>query len=224
MAGTVNAAAAARLAGISERTMRAWLAAGKITGEKVQRPGQPAAWEIDPAQLPPRVTPAREAGEVAALVERVAALEQLVAKLYDRLEKQTMSKAILSDGPAAFPVPRERRDAGERVPADWASLPVPAPVLTARVPRHTVPLRWQGGGLPEGLVNWCTFAELHHIPERTVRFMIDKGRLTLVEGKWKRDNYYIRWALDATGRRQFYELWSGREDFHPCLDCPHDHD
>ncbi len=240
-AGKVNAAEAARIVGVSERTMRAWLTAGKIEGAVKQdtpdgperQLGQPAMWEIDPASLAKfaqltqraqRSAPGEMADGDVNLTERVAALEHLVKELRDRLEKQTMSKAILSATPIASPLPAARWDAGERGPVERASLPAPVPALTARAPRHTMPLRWHGGGLPDGLVNWRTFAELHHIPERTVRFMIDKGRLTLVEGKWKRDNYYIRSALDATGRRRFFELWGTREDFRPCPQCPHDNE
>jgi hypothetical protein len=199
----VNAAAAARLVGVSERTLRAWLAAGKIEGAVKQGTpdgpdrqfGQPAMWEIDPASLAqfaqlafhPQRSAAQPAGD-ASLAERVATLEQLVKKLYDRLEKPTIAEPNLRATPSAFPLPAVRRDAGGHGPVERASLPAPVPVLAARVARPTVPLRWHGGGLPDGLENWRTFAELHHIPERTVRFMIDKGRLALVEGKWKRDN------------------------------------
>lgn len=49
---TVSAADAARLIGVSDKTIRAWVAADRLTAEKVQTPGEgPAAWQIEVEQL-----------------------------------------------------------------------------------------------------------------------------------------------------------------------------
>lgn len=87
----VNAATAARLAGVSERTMREWLKAGKIAGEKIQRPGHPAEWQIDTEQDLLAGQPPQE-HELAA---RVLQLEQAFARLTRLVEALTGTRTPL---------------------------------------------------------------------------------------------------------------------------------
>lgn len=107
-----------------------------------------------------------------------------------------------------------------RVPSPRVSEPAsafsarPAPVLTR-------PLSY---GLPEGLVSWRTFAQVHGLPESTVKHQIDAGALRVIVGRWKVGYTYVKGALDAGGRRQFYQLWSGRENWRRCDACPHEHE
>jgi len=76
-------------------------------------------------------------------------------------------------------------------------------------------------GLPEGLVAWRAFAELHNVPETTVGRAIDAGSFRIVRGQWKVNRNTVLIALDAEGRAQFYELYHTRPDFAACPDCPH---
>jgi hypothetical protein len=79
------------------------------------------------------------------------------------------------------------------------------------------------GGFPEGLVSVWGFTALHHMPHSTIRKAIDTGRLEVVKGDWKQGKTRVKEGLDATGRRQFWQLWHENERFTPCEDCPHTH-
>lgn len=93
---TVNATEAARLLGVSERTVRAWLTAGKIRGASSgprHTPGKgPASWVIDTDALARlegvtldndalRQLEAERAGVSAAILARLEALEAELATL-----------------------------------------------------------------------------------------------------------------------------------------------
>jgi hypothetical protein len=78
-----------------------------------------------------------------------------------------------------------------------------------------------GYGLPAGLVSWRKFAEDHGMPGSTVKRAIDAGSLSIEPGPWKVGRVYIKGALDAAGRAQFWEMYHTSERFTPCPDCPH---
>lgn len=75
--------------------------------------------------------------------------------------------------------------------------------------------------LPAELIPWREFAILHGIHVSTVKDAIERGKLRVVRGNWKVGRGYVKGALDAEGRHQFYRLWCHRPDFVTCSECPH---
>lgn len=75
--------------------------------------------------------------------------------------------------------------------------------------------------LPGGLVSWRSFARLHHVPETTVHKAIQTGRFAVIEGTWQAGRARVQGALDAEGRRRFYDYYHENTHFQTCPDCPH---
>jgi predicted site-specific integrase-resolvase len=76
--------------------------------------------------------------------------------------------------------------------------------------------------LPEGLIAWRTFADLHRAPQTTAGRYIEQGMIHAVKGKWKIGGGYVKEALDAAGRRDFWVQFHSKDGFSPCNDCPHE--
>ncbi len=188
----VNAAEAARLAGVSERTMRTWLAAGRIAGaEKMQRPGHPAAWEIDPAQLPQRETPAREGGELAV---RVAALEQEVRALRTHL-------GIPAPGPLPTHAPpaEHSRDTISSVPVALPPYTGPDSALNASlVQPRDLPADWE---------LLTDVAERHGISPRSAASQ-RKAAAPPFPVHAQRAGTKQFWYLDTEGKRAAISYWA----------------
>jgi hypothetical protein len=228
MDDTVNASQAAQLVGVSERTMRAWLAGHKIAdARKTHLPGGPAQWEIPLTSLEgltplSRRSSARDGFETA----RIADLERQLRSLDAQLQALTTRNGNLmrsrgragawglSEG-ADYP-PAMSDGADELADASYA--PAYAPRDRARTVTRAL---HSTTALPDGLIPWREFAELHGISTSTVKDAIERGKLPIVQGNWKVERFYIKGALDAEGRRQFFRLWGHRPDYRPCIECPH---
>ncbi|MDQ2887768.1 MAG: hypothetical protein M3Y39_16980 [Chloroflexota bacterium] len=76
--------------------------------------------------------------------------------------------------------------------------------------------------LPEGLIPWRTFADLHKCSQTTAGRYIEQGFIHVVKGKWKIGNGYVKEALDAPGRHDFWTQFHNKDDFSSCDDCPHE--
>lgn len=91
MSQTVNAAEAAQLAHVTERTVRSWLASGKLEAAKVHTPGQPLTWAIDTDTLAEAIGRKIDAEALARIgasrptVGRLEALEREVSSLRARI-------------------------------------------------------------------------------------------------------------------------------------------
>ncbi len=79
------------------------------------------------------------------------------------------------------------------------------------------------GPLPRRLVSILEFAQLHHIPEQTVRTHIEIRLLPIHRGAWTdHDSMPVTLAFDAKGRQAFHHLYHGTPLFVPCTRCPHE--
>ncbi len=76
--------------------------------------------------------------------------------------------------------------------------------------------------LPDGLISWWSFADVHHIAHSTISKAVKTGRLASVRGEWRAGRALVKEALDAPGRRQFWELYHSNPHFQACPDCPHE--
>jgi excisionase family DNA binding protein len=89
-------------------------------------------------------------------------------------------------------------------------------------PSSRRPREATSGPLPRHLVSLLEFAELHHIPEQTVRTHIDIRLLSVHRGAWTdHDSMPVTLAFDAKGRQAFHHLYHGMPSFVPCTRCPH---
>lgn len=77
-------------------------------------------------------------------------------------------------------------------------------------------------GLPDDLIGWREFANLHRAPQTTTGRYIQQGHIHVVRGKWKVGNGYVKEALDAQGRRDFWVMFHNSTGFASCDDCPHE--
>lgn len=87
--------------------------------------------------------------------------------------------------------------------------------------RRPVPTLRLAASLPDGLVSAASFADLHRIPQSTMKKAMQSGRLPARAGRWKSGRAWVAHALDADGRAAFYALWGGSPGFARCAECPH---
>jgi hypothetical protein len=97
-----------------------------------------------------------------------------------------------------------------------ATLQAPRRATKAQNPSETV------NALPENLIAWRAFADLHRAPQTTVRRYMEQGFIHAVKGKWKVGNGYVQEALDAAGRHDFWVQFHSKDGFTSCDDCPHE--
>jgi len=76
--------------------------------------------------------------------------------------------------------------------------------------------------LPEDLIAWRAFTDLHKCSQTTTGRYIEQGMIHAVKGKWKIGNGYVKEALDAAGRRDFWVQFHSKDGFTSCDDCPHE--
>jgi hypothetical protein len=76
--------------------------------------------------------------------------------------------------------------------------------------------------LPEGLITWRSFADLHHVSQTTTASHIANGFIKVERGKWKAGRVYVKEALDTQGRRDFWVQFHSTSSFLSCDDCPHE--
>jgi excisionase family DNA binding protein len=80
------------------------------------------------------------------------------------------------------------------------------------------------GALPRDLVALLAFAQLHSVPETKVltHTSRDMALLPVKRGEWiDHDGTVIKEALDAKGRKVFYQLYRELPSFLRCGQCPH---
>jgi DNA-binding transcriptional MerR regulator len=80
------------------------------------------------------------------------------------------------------------------------------------------------GSLPRHLVSLLAFARLHSVPETKVltHASRDMALLPVKRGEWiDHDGTVIKEALDAKGRKAFYQLYRELPYFIRCGQCPH---
>jgi len=75
--------------------------------------------------------------------------------------------------------------------------------------------------LPEGLIPWRTFADLHKMSQTTTGRYIDQGIIHAVRGRWKVASGYVKEAFDSQGKHDFWVQFHNKEGFTSCDDCPH---
>ncbi len=80
------------------------------------------------------------------------------------------------------------------------------------------------GALPRTLVALLAFARLHSVPETKVltHASRDMALLPVKRGEWiDHDGTVVKEALDAKGRKAFYQLYHELPYFLRCGQCPH---
>jgi hypothetical protein len=170
---TLSATEAARLTGVTERTMRAWLAAGKIPGAHKQAPEQaagkgPVRWEIDSDQLAqvPGITLDRDALAVleargrrspGGVLARLDALEAQVRALSARVRALEASSG--SSGNSNAPVTRSEAQEGASMAWDRESYHPTPDRLPVDLPSASFSLRYGTDAPPDaaGRASGATF-------------------------------------------------------------------
>ena len=78
------------------------------------------------------------------------------------------------------------------------------------------------GPLPRNLVSLTSFAQLHNMAETKVLTHVDISLLPTKRGEWTdHDGAMVTLALDAKGKRAFYQIYHGVPPFVECKQCPH---
>ncbi len=78
------------------------------------------------------------------------------------------------------------------------------------------------GSLPRHLISLLAFARLHSVSETKVLIHVDSNLLPVKRGEWTdHDGMVITLALDAKGRKAFYQLYRDLPYFIRCGQCPH---
>jgi len=80
------------------------------------------------------------------------------------------------------------------------------------------------GSLPRNLVALLAFVRLHCVPETKVltHASRDMALLPVKRGEWiDHDGTVVKEALDAKGRKVFYQLYCELPSFTRCGQCPH---
>lgn len=80
------------------------------------------------------------------------------------------------------------------------------------------------GALPRNLVALLAFARFHSVPETKVltHASRDTALLPIKRGEWiDHDGTVVKEALDAKGRKAFYQLYRELPYFLHCDQCPH---
>ena len=179
---SVNIVEAARRLGVSDKTVRRWIHAGKLHAHFPEKNRcEIAVCDLEPF-LPGHLS--RHASEsmdlrIAELERRVQELESLVQDLQQKQERPKTHRASRA---------RER--------------------TTGPLPRH--------------LVSLFVFAQQHNVAEQKVQAAIKMGLLPVKRGEWTgTEGTPVPLALDAKGRRDFYQIYQGVPPFLPCEQCPH---
>jgi hypothetical protein len=159
--------------------------------------------------------------------ERLFALEQQLTHRFDQLDARLEQLlAELQQARASAP-PQERPPA----PAPRARMASSASASTSSTPTPTAPpkptakkrgkRKTKARNLPRTLMPLSTFRQVHSVSEKAVENAVQRGKLAVVRGEWLYQHRYITTALDRQGQQQFYALFSEREGFQLCKDCPH---
>lgn len=182
---------AARMLGITEKTLRQWAARAKITFER----GQPDHREklITHTDLEQLATlhglPLDHEAVMrdTSLEARITKIEQRLATLEASIrEHGTLLEALSTSRPLDIPLTQTK---------PLARAPMPQPHV------HS------GQGLPEGLEIATAYATRHGIPATTINKAILSGRLEAVIGQWVVGRATVHKALDQAGQEQFFKLY-----------------
>lgn len=133
--------------------------------------------------------------------ERLFALEQLLTHRFDQLNARLEQLLTELQRARASTPPQEHP---------------PKPTVKKRGKRKT-----KARNLPRTLTPLFTFRQVHSISEKAVENAAQRNKLAVVRGAWLYNHRHITTALDQQGQQQFYALFSQREGFQPCKDCPH---
>jgi excisionase family DNA binding protein len=78
------------------------------------------------------------------------------------------------------------------------------------------------GPLSKNLVPLLAFARLHSVAESKVQTHVDMGLLPVKRGEWTdKDGTVVTLALDAKGKRAFFQIYRDMPVFLRCKQCPH---
>lgn len=80
------------------------------------------------------------------------------------------------------------------------------------------------GPFPRNLVSLLAFTQLHGVAEAKALTHVDMSLLPVKRGEWiDHDGTVIKEALDAKGRKAFYQLYCELHSLIRCGQCPHSH-
>jgi hypothetical protein len=207
------------MTGRSERQVQRWLKDGKLPAQ--HRYG--SVYEVDEHDLEPFLP--RTITD--SLVERIERIDDKVWRHDDaistlQMNRQSMETSINEWQHSLHEALRSIEALEVRVSELEGKLqerplttlrPAPAPYVTSSP--------GQASTLPGDLVPLHLF--YHGIPPSTVKRRIRDGLLPAIEGEWKQGNHVIKFALDAEGRRRFYEMFqTDTGHFIVCDQCPHE--
>ena len=224
----INAASAAILTGVSERTIRRMITDRRLRASEAPGPRRrdaakgigPAQWMIDTDDL--------IAAGLGIDMERMAMIEAqekrspggILARL-DRLESEirALHTRLASVERAIRAVTRQ--DGQETaLPDETVQHTAYPPEYRPVSPRQNVvtPPERAGRGLPDGLVSLNSFAIRHGVGDSTAKGAARDGRLPTVRGSWRVGAALVQYALDRDGQRRFIALFSSLSGYRQCGD------
>ena len=234
---------------VDPKTFSRWLAKAHIDPEKqVNRADPRQKWLTEEqllmlarehgrdVQLPPEdqeEASAPPAVVLSTLEERLFALERKMMHGFDQLnarivlllaEVQRLRASAPPQARQPAPAPRARNAAPSASAS--ASTATPSTHTTTAPPKPTAKKRGKRKAkarklLPGTLTPLATFRQTHGISEKAVEIAVQRNKLAVVRGEWVFEHRPIGIALDRQGQQQFLEVFSERQEFKRCGDCPH---
>lgn len=193
-----NLSQAARILGVSDKTMRGWLEKGRYPGAKKRING---AWSIPASVIDPD-----ESIEPTGVTDTSTLQSPRLLQMLDVLAANIRQIEA-------------RLDALERWQRQHEESTPPTDIYSAvRPPTTTKPT---GSSLPSGYVPAKAFIVLHGIPETTGMRYVTKSNCSM-SGDWHDERgHIVKISLSPEQQVGFYRSFSGHEKFRPCKDCPH---
>jgi excisionase family DNA binding protein len=197
----------------SEKTIRLWIAQGKLPAEKVAVKGL-NQWAIDKRDIDALLSTGKPTTGIASdtirdITGSISGHDALIAELKNKTDE--LQRQI-----------DELKTQIEQLTELASQPPTPAPVAQTQPHQTRTTHTPVSSGLPDGLIAFRQFAKDHGISETTAKRAIDSGSIGATEGAWKVDRVIIKRAFNAKQQRDFVKAYQTQASFHQCTreDCP----
>ncbi len=225
MSKLISASEAARRLGVTDKTVRSWITAGKLDAIHIQKNllGIPEQ-DVERLRKERSLYVSTIQPDTSELIARLEHVEEELANISEqyRAAKHNTEVSIAALDLELLKL-RERLEQLERAEKPLAPRAPEASPTTTKERRPHAPAPTEAKGtLPEGLVAFTDFYKAHSISETTARRGLEGQYFPVVSGPWHRGNSVIKQALDLSGQRAFCEYFSSKGKLHQCdrADCP----
>lgn len=196
----LNIMQASRIVGVSDKTIRRAIRAGKLPAQHPKKNlTLVARSDLEAWRKPSEST----------VEQRLADLEQRLASIEAQLQQipigayLTISKDLADFNRRLLHLERQLQPS----PTERETAPAPRPA-----PKEPA--------LPDDLISLASFAAQHAVNQQEAERLASTGVIRAQRGPWGAHRRRIA-ALDATGRRDFWMECRKMPGFRECADCPH---